>query len=158
MSDADEEDTMLDKPSSPTSPADTLKRKREDGTSPLIDTQNGAAALHTPPSPTKRLRSQYPTQSQPTELDIAPPAPPPPPPMTPDDTQQAEEEEDAQQNGEDDETGTAFAGKSMADVLASAQQDGGDEDISMTVADNVDDHVSIGSNPLTLNGHTKEET
>ena len=148
MSDDEDGDADLDKTSSPTSP-DTLKRKREAGDNDEeTSAENGVFA--TPASPSKRLRSQ---SIDPSTSDVVPPppAPPPPPPMTPDDTQQDDVVEENGLTHDHEDEGTAFAGKSMADVLASAQQDAEDDvDALMEVETNAG--VAVGPNPLSVNG------
>jgi hypothetical protein len=118
---SDDEDVKMsedeeEKPSPPTPSAnechgDKLKRKREEDDDEDVKMNNELSK-----SPAKRVKSES-------------PPPPPPPPAPPVDTPPMQSEEASPDDGPKHlHADTSFAGKSMADVLAEAQQDTGDAD------------------------------
>ncbi|KAL9107620.1 MAG: hypothetical protein Q9227_007523 [Pyrenula ochraceoflavens] len=116
MSDDEDEEILAEKKSSPETPSldgDNLKRKREEiEVKPLSEPDT---------SPSKKLKSHSP-----------PPPPPPPPPGPPAESPVASVETSRMEVHPKLRTG--FATKSMADVLAQAQQDSftpEDEDVPM---------------------------
>jgi [histone H3]-lysine36 N-trimethyltransferase len=118
---------------------DGLKRKRGRDDEEEIEIESNASK-----SPAKRMKSE------------SPPPPPPPPPGPPADTPPAQSEEVSPSEMENHlHADTSFAEKSMADVLAEAQQDSGDgddpADVSMEDAnESFGKIVANGKAPLQL--------
>ena len=127
---SDDEDEKMDRGSSPASltpleaNGDSLKRKRE------LDREADGGPMEGSRTPTKRLKSHSPP----------PPPPPPPPADVSGDASAATSPRDALEHDDG-----AFASKTMADVLASAQQDTGDD------ADVTLDDTNVGTSEP--NGH-----
>lgn len=135
--DEDDKENIANKKSSPLTPSingDSLKRKRDDINLDIQQEPDGSD------SPNKKIKSH------------SPPPPPPPPPAPPVETPTDSAHDspfDAQPEQE-----TSFKSKSMADVLASAQQDC-DEDMSMTdiKAEEAEAHAHLdGANSGLRNG------
>jgi SRI (Set2 Rpb1 interacting) domain len=117
---------------------DGLKRKRDENEEEQVEVDSDVSR-----SPAKRMKSES-------------PPPPPPPPGPPADTPPAQSEELSPSEIENSlHADTSFAEKSMADVLAEAQQDSGDGDDAADVSmeDANDSFVKIvtnGKGPLQL--------
>jgi len=117
---------------------DSLKRKREEDDEEQVEVHSDVSK-----SPAKQMKSES-------------PPPPPPPPGPPADTPPAQSEEVSPSDVENHlHADTSFAEKSMADVLAEAQQDSGDGDEAADVSmeDANDSFVKIvakGKGPLQL--------
>lgn len=136
MSEDEDEDENISKESPPISPGrgetngDSLKRKRE------LNGGTDGEDIEGSITPIKKLKSQSP-----------PPPPPPPPPA--DASANASVDVSPQETNEHDEG--AFTSKTMADVLASAQQDTADDAEAM-VENSPDEPYYQNSTRNTING------